>query len=76
MRITKDELFSIIKEEVEKMLEVDAIFEEEDHLPGPEECDEIEDEDERAKCLDFHSALERDEEGQRQHGEFLRTRRP
>jgi hypothetical protein len=76
MRITKDKLFSIIKEEVEKMLEVDAMFEEEGRLPGSEECDKIKDEDERAKCLDFHSHLGSDEEGQRDYDEFLRTHRP
>lgn len=76
MKITTELLRNIIKQEIQKMLNNDVSFKQRSHLPGREECDEIEDEDERAKCLDFHSALERDEEGQRQHDEFLRTRRP
>ena len=46
MRITKDELFSIIKEEVEKMLEVDAIFEEEED-EDDDKPDWLRDEEER-----------------------------
>jgi hypothetical protein len=45
MRITKDKLFSIIKEEVEKMLEVDSIFEEDDD----DKPDWLRDEEERDK---------------------------